>query len=263
MIDRIPSGTRDVLPDEMRELRAITERLRAQFEGAGYGEVYTPALEYEGTLARGVSSATIPAYRVFDESGQVLVLRSDMTVPIARVVATRYPTAELPLRFAYFANCYRAARPQRHEPREFLQAANPPARAAGRSRQRTSWPSPVPTWVASARACGGSSARFPPPRPSGCPGVYTARQSASLIPAGTGPRSAPRPAVPPLWQRGQTAARRWPGTAVTCPDAVLDSLLHVHFVRAVAIDFPEEAICRYLARTAALTWTARGSQCRP
>ena len=47
MIDRIPSGTRDVLPDEMRELRAMTERLRAVFETAGYGEVYTPALEYE------------------------------------------------------------------------------------------------------------------------------------------------------------------------------------------------------------------------
>ena len=31
MIDPIPSGTRDVLPDEMRELRAITERIRAVF----------------------------------------------------------------------------------------------------------------------------------------------------------------------------------------------------------------------------------------
>ena len=48
MIHRIPSGTRDVLPDEMRELRALTERVRVVFERAGYGEVYTPALEYEG-----------------------------------------------------------------------------------------------------------------------------------------------------------------------------------------------------------------------
>ena len=47
MVDRIPSGTRDVLPDEMRELRAMTDRMRAVFERAGYGEVYTPALEYE------------------------------------------------------------------------------------------------------------------------------------------------------------------------------------------------------------------------
>ena len=50
MVDRIPSGTRDVLPDEMRELRAMTDRIRDVFERAGYGEVYTPALEYESTL---------------------------------------------------------------------------------------------------------------------------------------------------------------------------------------------------------------------
>src|ERR1700722_3735391 len=122
MIDRIPSGTRDVLPDEMRELRAITERLRAQFAAADYGEVYTPALEYEGTLARGDGTAMIPAYRVFDEQGQVLALRSDMTVPIARLVATRYATAEPPMRFCYFAHAYRRVRPQRGQPREFLQA---------------------------------------------------------------------------------------------------------------------------------------------
>ncbi|MFB6724812.1 lantibiotic dehydratase [Kribbella sp. NPDC056345] len=40
-------------------------------------------------------------------------------------------------------------------------------------------------------------------------------------------------------------------------DDVLGSLLHVHFVRAVAVDFAEEAICLYLARAAALAWTAR------
>lgn len=47
MNHRIPSGTRDVLPDEMRELRAITDTLRGVFERHGYGEVYTPAIEYE------------------------------------------------------------------------------------------------------------------------------------------------------------------------------------------------------------------------
>jgi ATP phosphoribosyltransferase regulatory subunit HisZ len=51
--------------------------------------VATPALEYETTLARGDAAAAEPAYRLFDEQGNVLVLRSDMTIPIARVVATR------------------------------------------------------------------------------------------------------------------------------------------------------------------------------
>ena len=53
MIHPIPSGPRDVLPDEMRELRAITERLRGVFERHGYGEVYIPAIEYEAVLRRG------------------------------------------------------------------------------------------------------------------------------------------------------------------------------------------------------------------
>ncbi len=129
MIHPIPSGTRDVLPDETREVRAITDALRGVFERHGYGEVYTPALEYESVLARAGhtvlgagSGGAQPAYRVFDETGAVLVLRSDMTVPIARVVATRYPTAEPPLRFCYLAHCYRGVRPQRGQPRELLQA---------------------------------------------------------------------------------------------------------------------------------------------
>ena len=122
MIHPIPSGTRDVLPDETREVRAITDALRGVFERHGYGEVYTPALEYESVLARADMAEASPAYRVFDETGATLVLRSDMTVPIARVVATRYPAAEPPLRFCYLAHCYRGVPPQRGQPRELLQA---------------------------------------------------------------------------------------------------------------------------------------------
>ncbi|MGB2712264.1 MAG: ATP phosphoribosyltransferase regulatory subunit [Conexibacter sp.] len=125
MIHPIPSGTRDVLPDEMRELRAITTTALQVFERAGYGEVSTPALEYESTLARGddrTPPALLPAYRLFDEQGKVLVLRSDMTVPIARLVATRFAHAEPPLRLCYLAHAYRGVRPQRGQSREFLQA---------------------------------------------------------------------------------------------------------------------------------------------
>jgi ATP phosphoribosyltransferase regulatory subunit len=121
MIHPIPSGTRDVLPDEMRELRSIEAALRATFERLGYGEISTPALEYESTLERGNVGDAKPTYRLFDEQGDVLVLRSDMTVPIARVVATRYPAAAPPLRFYYLAHAYRGVRPQRGQSREFLQ----------------------------------------------------------------------------------------------------------------------------------------------
>ena len=122
MIHPIPSGTRDVLPDEMRELRAISGALRGVFEDAGYGEVYTPTLEHEAVLQRGDPQAARPAYRLFDESGNVLALRSDMTIPIARMVGGRYADVPPPLRFCYFAHAYRAVRPQRGEAREHLQA---------------------------------------------------------------------------------------------------------------------------------------------
>jgi ATP phosphoribosyltransferase regulatory subunit len=119
-IHPLPSGTRDVLPDEMRELREISEAVRGIFELDGYGEMWTPTLEYEAVLAR--AGGVPPAYRVFDDHGEVLALRTDMTVPIARVVATRYATADPPLRFCYFAHAYRGVRPHRGQMREFLQA---------------------------------------------------------------------------------------------------------------------------------------------
>ena len=122
MTHPIPPGTRDVLPEEMRELRAIGDRMRAAFEGAGSGEIHTPALEYEEVLLRGDERAAGARYRSFDENGAVLALRSDMTIPIARVVATRYAEAEPPLRFSYVARAWRATDRGVGEPREFLQA---------------------------------------------------------------------------------------------------------------------------------------------
>jgi len=117
-----PSGTRDVLPDEMRELHAVVESLRGVFGARGYVEVRTPALEYEQVLTRGDPAAADPAYKLFDEQGNVLVLRSDMTIPIARVVSARYAGANPPLRFCYVAHAYRSVRPQRGQDREMLQA---------------------------------------------------------------------------------------------------------------------------------------------
>jgi ATP phosphoribosyltransferase regulatory subunit len=122
MIHPIPPGTRDVLPDEMRELRRLHLAMIEVFESRGYGEVATPAIEYDEVLARGDGRTAASAYRFFDERGDLLALRSDMTVPIARLVASRYAEAELPLRLCYLANAFRAVRPQRGQMREFAQA---------------------------------------------------------------------------------------------------------------------------------------------
>ena len=117
-----PPGTRDILPDEMRELRALQAALFGVFERFGYGEVRTPTIEYDEVLARAGDAAAPPAHRFFDESGDLVAMRSDMTIPIARLVATRFAAEEGPFRFSYSGTAYRAVRPQRGQMREFMQA---------------------------------------------------------------------------------------------------------------------------------------------
>ncbi|MFD9540838.1 lantibiotic dehydratase [Streptomyces sp. NPDC060022] len=53
-----------------------------------------------------------------------------------------------------------------------------------------------------------------------------------------------------------------PDTDGIAIDDVLTSLLHTHFVRHVAVNFPEEEVCLYLARAAALAWTGRAEKRR-
>ena len=121
MIHPVPPGTRDVLPDEMRELRALTMSLSHAFEMAGYREVSTPSIEYEEVLRRGDANAAGAGFRLFDDRGQILALRSDPTIPIARLVANRFEAEEGPLRLSYFENAYRTVATGSGQPREFLQ----------------------------------------------------------------------------------------------------------------------------------------------
>ncbi len=106
----------------MRELRRLNLALITAFESFGYGEVATPSIEYDDVLARGDGRSAGSGYRFFDESGDLLALRAEMTVPIARLAATRYAGAEEPVRLCYLANAFRAVRPQRGQMREFTQA---------------------------------------------------------------------------------------------------------------------------------------------
>jgi ATP phosphoribosyltransferase regulatory subunit len=111
-----------VLPDEMRELRRMQWSLLDAFARFGYGEVATPTIEYDEVLARGDGREAESAYRFFDERGELIALRTDMTIPIARLVAGRLQAAEPPFRLCYVASAHRMVRPQRGQTREFTQA---------------------------------------------------------------------------------------------------------------------------------------------
>jgi ATP phosphoribosyltransferase regulatory subunit len=117
----LPTGTRDVLAEEMGELRAIETTLLELFAARGYAEVATPTIEYFDSFARGDGPEGTAAYRFPDESGSMLALRNDMTVPIARLVARRHAGEPGPFRFAYSGSVFRPVRPQRGQLREMRQ----------------------------------------------------------------------------------------------------------------------------------------------
>ena len=117
----LPTGTRDVLAEEMRELRAIESSLLALFASRGYEEVATPTIEYQDAFARGAGPEGTATYRFLDESGSVLALRNDMTVPLARLVARRFASEPGPFRLAYSGSVFRPVRPQRGQLREMRQ----------------------------------------------------------------------------------------------------------------------------------------------
>lgn len=119
---RLPPGSRDILPEEARELRAIGESLRTTFEDQGYGEVITPTLEYADVLARGILGEPLPSYRLIDDRGAWLELRADATVPLARVAATRYHGHQEPLRFWYSQTVFRPVPALQGRSREIGQA---------------------------------------------------------------------------------------------------------------------------------------------
>src|SRR4051812_12675478 len=121
MIHPVPSGTRDVLPDEMRELRALTSALHDLWAASGYGEVRTPTLEYEEVLRRGDARGAGAGFRSFDDHGNLLALRADATIPIARLVANRYADAAGPIKLCYFEHAYRLVKVRSGQAREFLQ----------------------------------------------------------------------------------------------------------------------------------------------
>ena len=118
----LPSGARDVLPVEAAELRAVENALRATFARFGYREVRTPVVEFAEQLERADSGGLERAFRLFDEAGRVLVLRPDLTIPVARLIATRLADHPGPIRVSYTGPSFRVPQPGRPVASEHRQA---------------------------------------------------------------------------------------------------------------------------------------------
>jgi ATP phosphoribosyltransferase involved in histidine biosynthesis len=57
----------------------------------GYDEVATPTFEYLDTFAIGNGGISDESMKFLDRNNRTLVLRSDMTTPLARMILWRLP----------------------------------------------------------------------------------------------------------------------------------------------------------------------------
>lgn len=116
---RVPYGTKDILPGEMKARRRVENAVIDIFDKWGYDEVKTPDFEYAEIYG---SDGGGRDFCFFDRSGKLLTLRGDMTAPIARLAATRLQEGEQVKRLCYLADLYRYEEIQNGRQCEFTQA---------------------------------------------------------------------------------------------------------------------------------------------
>lgn len=115
-----PRGFRDILPQEALARERITATVRECFSAHGYLPVETPLLEDRAVLERAGRIKHSP-FQLFDADGSLLMLRPDLTLPVARLVAGRVGAGELPARFRYAAPVVREEPSLKGQPRQFTQ----------------------------------------------------------------------------------------------------------------------------------------------
>ena len=120
MIQRTPRGFRDILPQEALARERITETVRACFSSHGYLPVETPLLEDRSVIETAGRIQDSP-FQLFDKDDRLLMLRPDLTLPIARMVASRLGDKALPARLRYVAPVVREQGALRGQPRQFTQ----------------------------------------------------------------------------------------------------------------------------------------------
>jgi ATP phosphoribosyltransferase regulatory subunit len=118
----LPAGARDLLPTDLIEQEKIRHILLAIFKSWGYQPVLPPTLESLEALDKGRPQFLKECFKVIDGDGQLLALRPDLTLPIARLAATRLSSVERPLRLCYTAKVFRQSLHLADERREIYQA---------------------------------------------------------------------------------------------------------------------------------------------
>mgnify|MGYP001457290382 CR=1 FL=1 len=117
-----PRGTRDFLPDEMEARRSTEAKMREAARRFGYREVCTPEFEdLELFTLRSGEGIMQEMYVFEDKGGRKLALRPEITAAVIRMYINEAKVAPKPLRWCYFADCFRYERPQKGRYRQFWQ----------------------------------------------------------------------------------------------------------------------------------------------
>ncbi len=119
-----PRGTRDFLPEAMIKRKKVMNTLQNIFEKWGFDPLETPAFESWELLAAkagGGEAIRDEIYYFRDKSNRELGLRFDLTVPLARVVASN-PNLPKPFKRYHIGRVWRYDRPGTGRYREFWQA---------------------------------------------------------------------------------------------------------------------------------------------
>lgn len=118
-----PDGVQDILFDECYIKRNIEAEIRKLFRRSGYFEIETPILEFFDTFSVDEDSTPQESmFKFFDQQGRILVLRPDLTIPVARIAASKLKDAKYPLRISYIGNSYRYNESGGGRQKEFTQA---------------------------------------------------------------------------------------------------------------------------------------------
>jgi ATP phosphoribosyltransferase regulatory subunit len=116
-----PTGVKDYLPEAVSKLRYIETSVLNCMERWGYSEIITPTLEFYDTVGVASSTEDRKLFKLLDRKGTTLVMRSDMTAPIARVVSSLLKEQPFPIRLSYHANIFRAIEAEAGRDAEFFQ----------------------------------------------------------------------------------------------------------------------------------------------
>ena len=116
-----PLGMRDTFPNIYEKLEQIRTTGRELLHGRGYEFIKTPSVEYYDTVGKASAISDARLFKLVDSQGNTLVLRPDMTTPIARVATSKLLKEKIPQRLAYFANVFRAQQQEGGRPAEFDQ----------------------------------------------------------------------------------------------------------------------------------------------